>query len=191
MQPMSEVEQQIRKEAFDETCDDILPMLRSIASKFQKRFSGDFDDYFSEVQEIFIDLYLSDEYDPKRGMTFSSWLYYKVWYKLIDKHKVAWRRKREELTDDLAERRPFPMMEWLESLPADAAILVRLVLDYPKCPCDEADAYMEALQGLSEGKNPDEGGKFVRRWCRRLLMDQGWCGARINKAFKALKNSLT
>lgn len=190
MQPMSEVEQEIRAEAFDETYEDVAPMLRTIAARFQQRFGGNYDDYHSELLEIFADLYLSDEFDPSLAK-WSSWLYSKAWFKLIDKHKVGWRRKTEVADELISDKPDFPMTEWLESLPPDALVLASIVLECPKTRVPDYDAAIAAIEGLSAGRaSVDDSGKFLRRVCRSILKTEGWCGRRINEAFKAVQQAL-
>lgn len=192
MQPMSQAEQFVRADAFETTFLDMEPMLKLLAWKFASRTNCDIDDVFSDVQAIFADLYISGDYDPDRG-SFKSWVHRKVWYKLIDMRKGAWKRQQQTLpmVEDVAvPSGEFPFLEWFDSLPEDASILLNLILNCHDYMTDESEAATEAMQELIEDRNVKEAPRVIRRWAKQMLKAQGWCGARITGAFRTIKYSL-
>lgn len=163
-------------------------LFRSAVSLFMRRyrhamFRVYMDDMMSAAGEGFVDACVT--YDPKQKMKFGSWVWKKVWGKMLDDLRKAFRRSRRSFARvyDLAEEQEaveFDRDELLAKLSSDGQLAVNLVLDSPM--------ELEFLKAIIGDDTPANTREAVRQY---LLEEEGWTKIRVTRAFLEVKAALT
>jgi DNA-directed RNA polymerase specialized sigma24 family protein len=155
------------------------------------------DEYDDALQDAFVAAVEADKtYDEARGAKRSTWVAWKVQKQLLEQARQVAKRKKnlpavslDAVQDDDADRkksggpetrdvRPFEVADLLYDLRADAALVVRLVLDTPL-----------DLWESKDGKRPQPG--VVRKRLAAVLEGLGWCRNRSRKAFSEIMEVLS
>lgn len=158
----------------DEAWEQTAPLVSKIVSKFAARHGGgDREELRAEARLHWVEAYRS--FDPARGVQFSTWLYHRVWYGLLDantKRQQRWHRLPERPLGDadrqVPQRAGFDLAFWLNSLSEDARLLARLAL----------------------GRKGDKILRKTREKLAETLLDVGWPGRRVAAAARELKEAL-
>jgi hypothetical protein len=170
-----------------ETFVDVEAMLWGIVNKFIEKHGlifGTRDELFSDTAVAFVKAY--DAYDPESDADFSTYLYYKAHYALVDRVKKAHRRKVKVLERTINENDAEPIekeprwIQFLANLSDDAKAVVMLVIDTPI--------------GLTRIIERDFGSKLnrmgVRLTLKSYLSGAGWSDRRIRNTFREITDNL-
>lgn len=123
-------------------------------------------------------------FDPKLKTKFSTWMWKKVWGKMMDDLRKAFRRSNRtfaQVYDLEAEQEPptFDRDEFMARLTPDGRTAASLVLD---CPIE-----LEFLKVLIGPDSPDNTREAVRQF---LVQEEGWTKIRVTRAFAEVKAAL-
>lgn len=143
-----------------------------LAHKFSNMYPIPYDECLSEGYMAF--MRACEDYNPKRKMKFSSWVYYWVWCKLKD---LVMKRSKEpvcfvEINDDLTVAAPAVKSECLDlvaEMSSDAKEIISLLIETPR---ELIGVAMTPRQYMSRVK-----GHLVRK---------GRCPKEVDKAHKEL-----
>lgn len=169
--------------AIEDTYDDVRKLIYDIAHAFVRRYGGDFNEYVSEGNFVYMKAY--ESWRPDGGANFTTYLWGCVWHALLDLQKRRIRRERfcpwsldqtgedetrvNAATVPARQERVFST----EGFTTDAKIVIDLVLEAPA----------ELLTMVTE-----KGGE-IRNWrssLREYLREMGWTANRIAESFKEI-----
>lgn len=121
--------------AFEDTYQQCAPMLHSICHRFERVYGLPYEDLISEAHLAFARIY--QRWDPAKGASFSTYLYFCTTKKLIDycnKEMPHAFRPTEELNEETMgseSSTPNWREDFLHELSLSAAMVVRALLDTP------------------------------------------------------------
>lgn len=159
-----------------ETYNDVQKLIRSVCNRFSVNRGGDFDDLLSEANYCYLTVY--ESFDESK-CKFSTWLYRKIWWHLLEwertNRRKQYRRREYVLSSDFDLPLPeqFDIEQLCNELSEDAAHVIRLALEKKE---------MDSTSYTNESK---------RRIIGETLADMGWAGGRILKAFRELTEVLS
>ena len=166
------------KDAINETYGDVELLVYSTVHQFIRSYGGDFDECLSVAHDAYIDAY--DRYDG--SSSFSSWVRWKVWYRLLDDMRNRAKHAARVICDDgtalatVATDTPpeFDLDGFLGRLSREARDVVRVVLDPPE----------EVVKDLALfGDSPPSFLHTVRTY----LAYMGWSKAEVAEAFDEVR----
>jgi len=172
-----------KKFGLTETFFDVESLIRKTVWRFIHTYGGDFEELYAEACSMYIDIY--DTFDEDLG-AFSTWLYQRVFYGLLDKlRRTASRnaslpREHDTSVVDNAPARQvnnYRLVEIYHDLSDEAKEVCKLVLDLPRTISYEAD---------SRGGTTS----CVRGAIRQFLLGAGWVNEQISETFEEIKEAL-
>ena len=141
-------------------------LIYSICHRFRKKYGGDWEELESEANYYYV--LACKGWDEKKGK-FSTHLTWKVWFGLLDMVRERARKsKRIEQLDfrKMATRIHFDVNQFHMELSKDAVTVAKMAVG-------------------------DFGNVDGRKWeITKVLLDLGWSGKRIAKAFKEIGEAL-
>lgn len=167
--------------AITETYYDVENLIFDTIRKFQQRYGGDFEDYASLANEIFLRAYRT--YQPGKGK-FTSWLVYLVRIQMLEMvRRGAMRNARlprvypemEKMTKE-----SFSLRDFTFELSDDAQTIIHMIFEMPN----------DVKLAVMERGGPDEP-RNIRSGVREVLSDLGWAGDRIKESFNEIREALT
>jgi RNA polymerase sigma factor (sigma-70 family) len=188
-----------RKRTAEETYEDVRKLICHTVWRIVKKCGGDFDEYMSEANEVFLTAYA----DFDGSCPFSNWLVQMITYRLLD---VVRDRCHEQSrcrpapndsvgripvwslsadadsgvnpVENVPDARPtWRIGELLEELGDDARTVVQLVVETPA----ELDAIVKA-----KGDQP----RNYRSSIRNYLAELGWTAVRVAESFAEVRRAL-
>lgn len=140
------------------------------------------DEVVSAAGEGFADA--CADYDGTRGKKFSSWVWTKIWGKMLDDLRKAFRKSRRSFARvyDLAEEEESPefdRQEFMSKLTPDGRLAASLVLDNP--------IDLEFIKVLLGGDTAWYTREAVRQY---LIQVEEWSRVRVSRAFAEVKEAL-
>lgn len=162
--------------AIGTTYTDSLPKIRSVCSRFARRYGGHVDDYIADAGALLMRAHA--EHKPEED--WDSHLYRWIWFPLLDARRVELRRlsKREAIDPDTVPTgEGFDLNALLEDCSADAAHVLGLVF----CPPAKL-----AREIKGKGGEPRNVRSSIRAW----LDANGWDKDRVADAFAEIKAAL-
>ena len=168
------------KDAIAETYDDVKAMLFSICVKHITP-DRSLDDLMSEAHDVFMASYLND-WDPDKGTAFSTWLYRKVNYRMLDMRRKITEAPIDTTTLEFTVLSPegLDIEEFLQDLSDDSRLVAWVVLN------SSAN-----LQAVINGDLTEKEARKIRQSIRERLLNRGWSQWRVTKAFQEITNTLT
>ena len=168
-----------KRKTASETYEEVQDLIRHTVWRLCRRFPGsDFDELMAEAETVFLATWL--EYDGRTR--FSTRLNHEIWFALFERLRCRAREKQRyadvEDLDSVETGRTFDLPAWLSELPADVAVVVRLVLD---SPADVVRAVRES------GGRPRNYKRTVKQYLRTRL---GWSWERITETFDDVRRAL-
>jgi len=174
--------QTLAQDSAAETHSDVRGLTIGLIQRFQKVYGGDFDEYYSQSNTIFMRAFLT--YQPKNG-DFTTWFNFLLWKLLLEERRRFARRRaqiEENLTDDMDQRGVVPssfhLFEFVEELTTDARCIVEALFDPPM---DLKMAYAQRNTGSPANH---------RSAIREFFTDLGWSGRRITESFAEIGRAL-
>ena len=152
-------------------------LLHSTCHEFRRKYGGNHEDLFSHAQEIF--LVANDEFDPAKGMKFSTYVRQCVWWRLMDglrhdQHRLNQLPRQEFDGNAIKEedQRSFDLDDFCEitGLGEDAKTIVKLTATRKEVP--------------GEIRNGKAALKEI------LTSELGWGRLRIRHAFQEITAAL-
>jgi len=189
----------ISAQAIAETLEDTKPMLWELVHLTHRKCPWkELEDLFSQSTLLFMQAFVS--FDRSKDTSFSSWLYTKVYYGLLDYVKRdVYRAKpyrggrtsgnikscdmQEAERTNAAFSSPAPsffLVELLEQLSEEARVVVTIALEPPP-----------GLQEAMLADNPNPSGPSTRRGIRQYLLGLGWTGKQVSECFREIKMALS
>lgn len=146
-------------------------MIHGLCWKFAQTYPIDYDTCLSEAYFAFVKA--CADFNPDKGMKFSSWCYYWVWCKLKDLvMKRSKAPKWEEIDEETVGEAPpvsSPCLEVVEDLSEDAQEIISLILETPA----------ELSEGLTNAKD------LLRR-VKSYLVQQGKSKVVVDRAHQEI-----
>lgn len=172
----------------EQTYQDVEKLLSWVVTQFVKRYGGDWDEYRSEANVVFLNVY--EAFNPDLG-SFANVLAISVKRRLIHRRNMNLRRRMDSLDRQVpgmdkgtlgdlvadAPKSTFSLQGLADSVSQDAKLVITLLFDAP------AEVESEA-----EGK-----GGTPRNWrssIRTYLRSKGWRNDRIAESFEEIKQAL-
>ena len=162
-------------------------LIHDIAWKFNSRYGGDIEELIAEAN--FLYMLAKDNYDESKA-EFTTWLYCKVWYGLLNFIRREYRhihmsiesledKEGNEFVDNIPDKtKPFSLLELIDELPDDTAFIVRLLFNAPK---------RFGTIALKRGSKP----RNVRAGLREYLHKElGWTDLQVKKSFTEIRDVL-
>jgi RNA polymerase sigma factor (sigma-70 family) len=132
----------IRQDALTETFEDVKKLIHQACHSFQKKYGGNYEDLFSQAQEVFLEAY--DRFDSTKGMTFSTYIRQVIWWRLQDeqRHQAQRNTKLPRDSSDVTDCQKvvsspvFDLGDFCEitGMSPDAMKVVRLVVTRKEVP---------------------------------------------------------
>lgn len=169
--------------AITETFDDVQNLMFQYAHKFHKQYGGDWDEWVSEGQEIFMKAYT--RYEPTKG-SFVTWFAFFLQKLFMEKvrrqtmRNVRHRKVDMDLYLYVKPRKAFDLEELGRDLSDDARMVVQLMLETPN---DLKLCFAEQKKNI----------RFRDRILNGLiqfLSDIGWQQDRVFDAFDEVSQAL-
>lgn len=174
----------VKPNPVEDTYLDVEDLIYHVCNIFQTKHGGNFDDYVSLANQVFMDVYAS----WKSGLApFTSYLSTCIYRRLLDEKRKDMRWKivsispTEQNEDGIIledKSRTFNFSEFAEELSEDARIVVSLVLDTP-----------DEIARIVAGKGGHA--KNFRSTVREHLSRLGWTYNRIVESFEEIRGVLT
>lgn len=181
LQPFTPLQQDILSESFNA----FEHLLQRIVEQHHATYGGDFDDLFSEAQEIFLNAH--QQHDEMKGKI-GTWIYFFVSKRLLEKRRKDNRLKKHiksiplnhavETEEDLelkVKRKDLEIL--LSEVGEDCKNIIYLILFPPK----------DFEEEFSKHKKPKYCKNFIMEY---LHFDMKWHMQRIKNAFNELKEVL-
>lgn len=153
---------------------EVEKIIYQLAHRFSNTYPISYEECLSEGYYAFMGA--CNDYNHKRKMKFSSWVYYWVWCKLKDlimkrsKEPLDFVDIKEELLGEAAPDKS-QIMELIEDLSDDAKEIVSMLIETPR-----------ELVGVA--MTP---GQFLKK-VKAHMVRQGRCPQAVDKAHKELRN---
>ena len=173
---MNELKQQQRKES-TKKFHEVELLIHRTCQDFRKQFGGNYEDLFSQAQEIF--LVACQDYDETKGAKFSTYCRNMIWFRLQDSNRVIQNRLKQIPRVDATEMdstetltaSDFDLMEFIDesNLSSKAKTVIRIALHNKKVPSSVRDGQAAI---------------------RKILVGKGWKSAEVSIVFDEIKIAL-
>ena len=160
-----------------EAFNGVKKLLHATCHDFRRKYGGNHEDLFSQSQEIFLAAH--DQFDPNKGMKFSTYIRQAVWWRLLDQLRHDQHRlnqlPRQEFDGDTIkaeEEKNFDLDDFciITGLSEAAKTIVHLTTSRSEVPGE-----------VHRGKAA----------LKKILADElGWIPYRIRKAFREVTKAL-
>ena len=180
------MEATINKWAIAETYLDVQLLIKKQCNKYHSRYGGDFYDWLSEANYIFMEAYYS--FDESAGACFSTYLYWLLDKRLIElirrpARKSRVRKIKVHYVENVGERGcpPMKLIDRLKiELSEDANEIVDLIMDVP----------MDIKLAMLEPRKQQTKASKFKECLVEFLQDVGWSVSEISKSFEEIKECL-
>jgi hypothetical protein len=158
------------------------PLVKSLAASFHRTHGGEFEDLYAEANLHYARA--CADFDPGRGMTFASWIRFRITHGLLETARAIAKQSRRytmaEADFNTMEDRPrFDVDRFVFDLSEDARTVVGLVTTPPP------DVRLTAACSRGEDHPPS-----IKRGVIEFLHAIGWGAARITEAFSEIGRAL-
>ena len=167
------------EDAIAESFLGVQNLLHSTCHDFRRKYGGNHEDLFSHAQEIF--MVAHEDFDPSKGMKFSTYVRQCIWWRLMDglakeQHRVKQIPREDfgqtEYKLSITRQRPFDLDDFCEisGMGKDAKTIVKLAATRTEVPGE-----------IRKGKAA----------LKEILTDElKWGRLRIRKAFQEITAAL-
>ena len=160
-----------------ETYEDVKKMLYRLSWKMVSKCGGEFDDWLSIANKIFVEAYL--DYDATKGSQFSTWVYnrvsYAFWDFITDNKKYQDRfGESNQLLAESSDSKPHRLDGILKELSEDAKTIVQLIIDTPG-----------DLVSIIRVKKPEKQRRAIWKYLRGLGVE--WSLGRVVNSFDEIR----
>ncbi len=169
------------RQACAATYADVEPLIFRLVNRFVDRYNYDYDEALGIARLAYMQAYCSYDY---KVAAFTTWLWWKVWSRLMDAKKRDARRAAKTrflsidvenqnrtgmVRDSIPERKSFDRQTLVDRLGPEGKLVMRMVLDSPGA--------LRSAFGIRE----------TRKVLRRRLLDMGWIPAEVRRVFAEVR----